>query len=319
MDPLRVIVVDDSALFRMLLRNVLSQIPHCEVVASVGDGQTAIESILRLQPDLVTLDVEMPGLSGIEVLHALKRQRCTSKILMVSRHTTAGAQVTTDALLEGAFDFILKPSGTDPLQNRQVLLGELQSRIAALTEVDAAIANPASTDRPVLSSGKIKAVVIGCSTGGPDALAQIIPHLPASLPVPVIIVQHMPEGFTRTLAARLNEASELNVVEAEDGLSIGPGKVVLARGGRHLRLSRDSSSNLRIHLDDAPAEHGCRPAVDYTLRTVVDVLGGEVLVLVLTGMGRDGTEGCRLVRQHNGHIIAQHRDSCVVYGMPKSD
>jgi two-component system, chemotaxis family, protein-glutamate methylesterase/glutaminase len=110
MDPLRVIVVDDSALFRMLLRNVLSQIPHCEVVASVGDGQTAIESILRLQPDLVTLDVEMPGLSGIEVLHALKRQRCTSKILMVSRHTTAGAQVTTDALLEGAFDFILKPS-----------------------------------------------------------------------------------------------------------------------------------------------------------------------------------------------------------------
>lgn len=318
MDRLRVVVVDDSALFRLLLRNVLSDIPHCDVVASVGDGQTAIETILRLQPEFVTLDVEMPGLSGIEVLRALKRQRCPAKILMISRHTSAGAQVTTDALLEGAFDFILKPSGADPLENRRILHTELQNRISALTETDTALPNADLIDRPASSIGRVQAVIIGCSTGGPDALAHVIPQLPASLPVPVIIVQHMPEGFTRTLAARLNEASELNVAEAEDGLSVGPGRVVLARGGRHLRLYREGHAMLRVQLDDARAEHGCRPAVDYTLRTAVNALGGEILVVILTGMGRDGTEGCRLVHQHGGHVIAQHRDGCIVYGMPKS-
>lgn len=318
MDALRVVVVDDSALFRTMLRNVLSSIPLCEVIASVGDGKTAVEKILQLQPDLVTLDVEMPGITGIEVLQALKRRRCQTKVLMVSRHTSAGAQVTTDALLEGAFDFILKPSGNDPAENKRVLQAELQARIAALTEAPTTPPICEFAEPPATSARRFHVAIIGCSTGGPDALARIIPQLPANLPAPLIVVQHMPSGFTRSLAARLNEASELDVFEADDGASVGPGQVVIARGGSHLEVLRDGASRIRVQLSDAPVEHGCRPSVDFTLRSAVNAFGGEILVVILTGMGRDGTAGCRLVHAQGGQIVAQHAEGCAVYGMPKS-
>lgn len=320
MNPFRVVVVDDSALFRTVLRNVLAEIPNCTVVASSADGKSAIEKIVELSPDLVTLDVEMPDLSGIDVLRELKKRRITAKVVMVSRFTVAGAQVTTDALIEGAFDFILKPSGSNPAENKASLKAALEERINALREATSDAADSLIVEnRPSTSAaGRVEAVLIGCSTGGPDALAQLIPALPADFPVPIFVVQHMPERFTASLSARLNEASELEVVEASDGMRVTAGQVVIARGGRHLEIERRSSGSAIVRLSEAPHEHSCRPAVDFTLRSAVKVFGGQLLVVILTGMGRDGAAGCELVRSHGGRVLAQHAEGCTVYGMPKA-
>lgn len=319
MDPLRVVIVDDSALFRAMLRNALHEIPGCEVIASVADGRSAVDKITELAPDLVTLDVEMPELSGIEVLRELKRRRVQPHIVMVSRLTIAGAQITTDALIEGAFDFILKPSGGNPGENQTALIRALETRVQAVRESQSATE---STDnyQPTLDEGspkRIDAVVIGCSTGGPDALSQVIPQFHPNFPVPIFVVQHMPERYTATLAARLDEASEIVVREADEGMRVVPNQVILARGGRHLELERHGSG-VQVRLSETPHQHGCRPAVDVTLRSAVEIYGGHLLTVILTGMGRDGTAGCQLVRSLGGQVIAQHADGCVVYGMPKA-
>lgn len=321
MSAIRIVVVDDSALFRTLLRNAITELPGCEVVASVADGKSAIRKIEELKPDLVTLDVEMPEMNGIAVLQELQRRRSTSRVVMVSRFTATGAQVTTDALLQGAFDFILKPSGKDAAANKSELRVALAEKIAALRDtrvspVDAAVPPQAPTGRSEPPAG-CEAIVIGCSTGGPDALGQVLPQLKPDLEVPVFVVQHMPESFTASLATRLNEACELEVAEAADGLRAGPGQIVLARGGRHLLLKRRGPNRFTVRLTDDPPENSCRPSVDYALRSAVDAMGARVLAVVLTGMGRDGLEGCRLVRSRGGRVIAQHADGCTVYGMPK--
>lgn len=321
MSAFRIVVVDDSALFRTMLRNIVTEIPGCEVVASVSDGQTAVEKIAELKPDLVTLDVEMPGLSGIDVLRMLKHQRIHAKVIMISRLTASGAQVTTDALIEGAFDFILKPSSGNPIENKAVLKSALEDRIKALRETTST-ADPGRSEKSVVPTitrtSPIEVVVIGCSTGGPDALAQVIPDLPADLPVPVIVVQHMPERFTASLAARLDEATELDVVEAAEGAAIRPGQIVIAKGGKHLELESIGTNGVRIHLSEDALENGCRPAVDFTLRSAVQSYRGNVLAVILTGMGRDGASGCGVVRSHGGRVIAQHAEGCTVYGMPKA-
>lgn len=321
MPPFRIVVVDDSALFRTLLRNVVADIPNCEVAASVPDGRAAIEKIIDLKPDLVTLDVEMPDMNGIDVLRALKRRAVDVKVVMISRYTTAGAQVTTDALIEGAFDFIVKPSGKNPAENRDVLRFALEERIAALRgqatdEIEAAPSSSVSVPRQSSFTKRFDAIIIGCSTGGPDALARVIPDLPRDLTVPVFVVQHMPEGFTASLAVRLNEASELEVLEATDGLRPRAGQVIIARGGRHLRFER-RAKDVSLRLTEDPPEHRCRPAVDYTLRSAVEVFDQKLLAVILTGMGRDGAQGCELVRGRGGQVIAQHPDGCTVFGMPK--
>jgi len=323
MSLIRIVIVDDSALFRTLLRNAIAEIPDCEVAASVADGKSALQKIEELKPDLVTLDVEMPEMSGIAVLQELRRRRSTSKVLMVSRLTAAGAQVTTDALLQGAFDFILKPSGKDPGANKASLCADLAEKISALRDavsppLERVSELPQALGKRLPRSAGCEAVVIGCSTGGPDALGHLLSQFKADMPVPVFIIQHMPENFTASLAVRLNEACELNVSEATEGMRVGPGQVVVARGGRHLQLARRGSGRFSISLADAPPEHNCRPSVDYALRSAVDAIGGRVLVVILTGMGRDGLEGCRLVRARGGSVIAQHADGCTVYGMPKA-
>jgi len=321
MGAFRIVVVDDSALFRTILRNVISEIPGCEIVASAGDGATAVQAIAELRPDLVTLDLEMPEMDGIAVLRELKRRGVDTRIVMISRYTTAGAQVTTDALIEGAFDFIVKPSGKSPVDNKAALRNALEEQIQALRDtVTDVTPEPAALDPVARSSvhARFDAVVIGCSTGGPDALARIVPDLPGNLSIPVFVVQHMPEGFTASLAARLNEASELEVLEASEGMRVRGGQVILARGGRHLQISRRTPQHVLVQLSEDPHEHRCRPAVDFTLRSAVNSYDGHLLVVILTGMGRDGTEGCRLVKSRGGRILAQHADGCTVYGMPKS-
>lgn len=324
MSKFNIVVVDDSALFRTLLSNAIRSIADCEVIGTASDGQSALQKIIELQPDLVTLDMEMPELDGMGVLQELKRRRVHSKVVVVSRLTTAGARITTDALLQGAFDFILKPSGKDPASNKIELTTALSEKIAAIR--DSANHHREAAPRVASSKRELKpnrsascdAVVIGCSTGGPDALGQIIPYLDPEFPVPVVIVQHMPDGFTASLARRLNEASEIEVVEATDGMVLQKGTAVIARGGKHLRLEKSGFRQVVVRLTEDPHEQSCRPAVDYTLRSAVEVFESRIVSVILTGMGRDGTEGCRLVHERGGEVLAQDAESCVVYGMPKS-
>ena len=317
-ERIRILIVDDSALYRLLIGDVLQSLPHCAVVGNAKDGQQALDKIDELNPDLVTLDVEMPVMSGIDVLREMNRRRCKTKALMVSRFTDAGAQTTTDALLEGAFDFILKPSGKSPAENKATLRRELDGKIAAFCEGHFA-PQPRSAQAETSSpdSWKCDAVLIGTSTGGPEALRQLLPKLPADLPVPVIVVQHMPAQFTGPLADRLDRLSALEVVEAKQDMRLERGRVFLAPGGRQLKLGAQGDQVV-INITDDPSEHNCRPTVDYTLRSACKLLEGRVLAVILTGMGRDGWQSTNVLKQQGGRVVAQHADGCTVFGMPKA-
>jgi two-component system chemotaxis response regulator CheB len=320
-DSIRILIVDDSALYRLLLRDVLGSIPGCAVVGNAKNGKEALQRIDELDPHLVTLDVEMPGMSGIDVLRAMNDRRCRTKALMVSRFTDAGAQTTADALPEGALDFLLKPSGKDPSANKASLRRELEEKLAAYREgsptssstgAESSVATAVSTP-----SWNCAAVFIGASTGGPEALRLLLPKLPGDFPVPVVVVQHMPPQFTHPLAKRLNDLSALEVVEAEHGMPLVSGKVLVAPGGRHLKLT-GHNDQVAIQITDDPPEHNCRPAVDYTLRSACDSLQGRALAVILTGMGRDGLQGSDALKQRGGRVVAQHVDGCTVFGMPKA-
>jgi two-component system chemotaxis response regulator CheB len=326
---MQILIVDDSALFRTMLQNVIRDLPDCHVCGTASTGEQALEVVAKLDPDIITLDVEMPGMSGIDVLRELRRRRARCRIIMVSRLTAAGAQITTDALLEGAFDFVLKPSGSVIQQNRQLLSDALAAQFAAIRQqlTDRA-ATPVTNSRatppvsrvtlPTVANQPPALIVIGCSTGGPDALATLIPDLPHNLAVPVIIVQHMPSGFTHSLANRLNEASDVHVSEASDGDVLLPGKVFLAKGGLQLKLVSEANSKVVIRLTEDPPENFCRPAVDYTLRSAAALFGPRTVAVILTGMGSDGAAGCRIVHESGGYVVAQHPEGCTVYGMPRA-
>lgn len=326
--PLRVLIVDDSALYRQHVKNVLRDCAGVEVVGVARGGEEALKLVDELRPDLLTLDVQMPGMDGIEVLRELRRRRAKTKALMLSSLTATGAKVTTDALLEGAFDFILKPASADAGSNRQALHQALQEKIEAVRA--AAPAGPAAT-RPRTESAstrqndidaiqpedRFQAVVIGTSTGGPVALRHVLPAFPEDFPLPIFIVQHMPAQYTHTLAERLNEASPLEVVEACSGMTPEAGWAYIAPGGRHLRVTQRAGRPV-LQINDDPPENGCRPAADVLFRSAAEVYGGNVIAIIMTGMGRDGLESCRLLKQKGALIIAEHADTCVVYGMPKA-
>jgi two-component system chemotaxis response regulator CheB len=325
---LRIMVVDDSALYRQLIRNVLRDVPGVEVVGMAQSGQEVLDQIDRLAPDLLTLDVRMPGMDGIDVLRELKKRRSPTRAIMVSSLTANGAQVTMDALLEGAFDFILKPGLPDATANRQALLDALSEKIRIFRGSQAGRAIRRATlpaprlstppkPSPPRTTAVCDAVAIGTSTGGPMALREVLSRLPGDFPVPVLIVQHMPAQYTHSLAQRLNENSPLEVVEACDGMTLEPGWAFLAPGGRHMKVVQRGARN-KIQLTDDPPENSCRPSVDYLFRSAAEVFGGRVVAAVMTGMGRDGTEGCRTLKARGAYVIAQHPEGCVVYGMPKA-
>jgi two-component system chemotaxis response regulator CheB len=287
----------------------------------------------------MTLDVRMPGGDGLDVLRELKKRRSRTKAIMLSSLTANGAQVTTDALMEGAFDFIHKPGGSDAAANRQTLLDALGEKIAifrdsrkrriARTRPQTPVNPPVATKAapvpegavPAASTGGLiagcEAVLIGTSTGGPVALREVLRALPGDLPVPILIVQHMPAQYTHSLAQRLNEASPLEVVEACDGMNLEPGWAFVAPGGRQMKVAR-LGSRVRIRITDDPPENSCRPSVDYLFRSAVEVFASKIVAVIMTGMGRDGLEGCRELKRRRAHVIAQHPDGCVVYGMPKA-
>jgi two-component system, chemotaxis family, protein-glutamate methylesterase/glutaminase len=344
MTPLRVLIVDDSALYRQLVRNVLRDIPDIDVVGSAKNGAEALELVQQLQPDLMTLDIQMPDVDGLEVLRMLRKTQSPTKAVMLSSLTANGAQITTDALLEGAFDFIHKPGGPDGALNRQRLQEELLEKVTAFRAspiasgsrsrgaaprhvldslprlpTNRSVLRPELPDSSSRTPGRIRdaVLVIGTSTGGPVALGHLLPELCHDFPIPILIVQHMPPGYTNSLAQRLNQRSQLQVMEAADGLTVASGHAYIAPGGYHLKLQREGNQVV-LRVTDDPPEHGCRPSIDYLLRSAVEIYGSRVIALILTGMGRAGTEGCREVKRRGGFIAAQHAEDCAVYGMPKS-
>lgn len=320
---IRVLVVDDSALMRQMISRILRDAGF-EVVGTAGDGQQALEAVERLKPDVITLDVEMPVMDGLTMLRRLMQDN-PLPVVMLSSVTTKQAPATIEALALGAVDVVAKPGGAISL-NIEEVASELISkvRVAATARVRSAErAKPrrAPSTRPTsppLARTKRKLtrqlVVIGSSTGGPKALVELISSLPEDFGAPIVIVQHMPPGFTASLAARLDKNSSLDVAEAKEGIIPKLGEVWVAPGGFHLRFDRSG----RMKFDLSEPHLGVRPAVDLTMESAVDVWGSGVIGVVLTGMGMDGARGARRIQQAGGIVLAQDEASSVVFGMPRA-
>ncbi|GAA3232750.1 chemotaxis response regulator protein-glutamate methylesterase [Oerskovia jenensis] len=321
---IRVLVVDDSVVIRRLVTQTLERDPEITVVGTAADGRLALAKVEQLEPDLITLDIEMPVLDGIETVRALRAAGRRMPVIMFSTLTERGAGATLDALTAGATDYVTKPSGTGSVQSALERVGlELVPKIKALVPQArrplagrlGAPAAPVVTTRRAAPDRPVRAVVVGSSTGGPDALRRIFSAIREPLSVPVLLVQHMPPVFTRQLAERLDREGPTTVVEAVGGEILAPGHAYLAPGGRHLEVVRRGAS-LAATVTDGPPVNFTRPSVDVLFRSAVQVLGGDLLALVLTGMGSDGRDGAGAVAGAGGHVIAQDEQSSVVWGMP---
>ena len=315
---IRVLIVDDSAFVRKALSRMLGGADDIEVVGTAVDGQDGVEKVLLLRPDVVTLDVKMPRLDGLEALKRIMAE-CPTAVLLLSSLTGEGADVTLRGLDLGALDFVDK-SSVEGHMNLLALADELLEKVRGLAKAQRRGPAPAPSTQlplPEFARGRADLVVIGTSTGGPAALQTVIPALPADLRVPVLVVQHMPIGFTRSLAERLDQRSDLMVREARDGEPLAPGRVLIAPAGRHLKLNR-VQGEVRVHLDYEPMEALHRPSVDVLMQSAARAYGAAVLGVVLTGMGADGVEGLRSIKAAGGRTLAESEDTCVIYGMPKA-
>ncbi len=317
---IRVMIADDSAFMRMVLKDIIDSQPDMKVVAIAKDGLEAVELAVKHRPDVITLDVEMPRLNGIEALKLIMKKAPT-RVIMVSSLTEEGAEITLTALQIGAVDFLAKPAGSVSMTFRQVA-GQLIEKIRNAVKVDPTKltirrVRPSmiKMKRTVTATGKV--VVIGSSTGGPRSLDMVVPPLPANFPAPIIIVQHMPAGFTKSLAARLDKNSNLHVKEAQEGDILKPGWVYVAPGDYHLG-AKLVGSKVSLYLDKSPKINNVRPAVDFTLDKVAEIYKDKTIAVILTGMGKDGTKGAFKVKFYKGTVIAEAKETCVVFGMPKS-
>lgn len=317
---IRVLVVDDSAFSRKVMREVLQAQDGLEVVGAAHDGLDALEKIEALRPDVITLDLVMPHLDGLGVLHAL-RGKLSPRVVVVSSADTRSEQVIA-ALGEGAVDFVHKPTAlaTDMLYEIGLELAR-KVKAAARANVPAEVLPlpllPESRKRVEHLGPARRVVVIGTSTGGPQALGRLIPQLSADFPAPVAVVLHIPVGYTRALAQRLDEQSALEVVESEAGSRLLPGRVMLARAGVHLKLSGKGALCV-ARQTTSPSDSPHRPSVDALFLSAAESWGADVVAVVLTGMGNDGTEGARAVRAAGGRVLIQSEPSCIIYGMPRS-
>jgi two-component system chemotaxis response regulator CheB len=320
---IRILVVDDSVVIRRFITHALSEEPSFEVVGFAPNGVLALQRAAELNPDVITLDIEMPEMDGLTTVRRLREQGSKAYVIMCSTLTSRGASATIDALVLGANDYVTKPSNSGPMDTAlRMLRDELIPKIKQffLHREGGVVPAAAVAPRPATIPSCVRAVerrvvAIGVSTGGPTALMEILPRLPASFPLPVVIVQHMPPLFTRQLADRLSANSPLEVVEATEGLALKAGRVVIAPGDYHMRLRR-SAAESAVVLDQGPRENSCRPAVDVLFRSVVEVYAGGVIGVILTGMGQDGLRGVEQLKSKGAYIIAQDRSSSVVWGMP---
>ncbi|MGN6393284.1 MAG: chemotaxis-specific protein-glutamate methyltransferase CheB [Gemmatimonadales bacterium] len=312
---IRVFLVDDSAFVRRALTRVLAVEPEFQVVGEAASGGEALARITEADPDLVTLDVAMPGMDGLQLLPALLRWKPSLKVLMISAHTRDGTEATVAALAAGAVDFIDKT--TFNVMDLEYLRREVVDRMRAVAPAGQRATHPAAGLRPASPGpdfSRAELCVIGASTGGPAAVQRILQTLPAHFPMPVVVVQHMPAGFTRPFAQRLASLSRVQVAEGEDGMRLAAGTAVIAPAGSHLRVS----PNLVAILTPEPADAKHIPSVDVTMRSAARARPGKVLGILLTGMGEDGADGMTAIRAGGGTTIAESESSCVVYGMPRA-
>lgn len=329
MPKIRVLVVDDAVVMRKLITEALGQDPEMEVAGTAPHGKIALQKIPQINPDLLTLDVEMPEMDGLATLREVRRSYPKLPVIMFSTVTQRGAAITLEALAQGANDYVTKPANvgsvTESLQRLSLELIpkiKLHCRrlVAPLQPPAARQPAPRLSPRPSPSPATgtpVKIVCLGCSTGGPNALADVFAAFPGPLPVPMVMVQHMPPMFTAMLAERLTARSALPVREGRDGQILQPGHAYLAPGGRHMEIQR-RQEQVVLRLHDGPPVNSCRPAVDVLFRSVVAVYGGSVLGVILTGMGQDGLLGCQLIRESGGQIVVQDQATSVVWGMPGS-
>lgn len=333
---LNVLIVDDSVIYRKVLTEVVTQMPEAEVAAAVSSGSLALRRLEKGDIDLVLLDIEMPELDGLQTLERIKKQGFAVETVMVSGTTEKGSSVTIKALNLGALDFVRKPKGATPEDSRQQLLRDFQPimrvlRTRTLLRGRGKVATPTAGEetqaapqrsspaaaRPRLPSS-FGIVGIGVSTGGPKALTELLPQLPADLPLPVLVVQHMPAMFTAALAKDLNRKSALEIKEAQEGDDIRAGRVLIAPGGCHL-VVRKGGAGMVASLTDTEPENSCRPAVDVLFRSLADHYGSAgVLSVILTGMGSDGLKGVEALKRKCCYCLAQSAASCVVYSMPQA-
>jgi len=314
----RVLVVDDSALMRKLIPQMLEGDESIEVVGTAMDGTFCLKKIEELKPNVITLDLEMPGMNGIDTLKEIMR-RAPVPVIVFSSHSIEGASVTMKALGLGAFDFLTKPK--DASAHRAETAKELIAKVKAAAEckpklciVQGLTARPQKAPQPAGAPSKV--VAIGVSTGGPQALEYLLTQFPADFPGAMAVVQHMPEGFTDMFARRLDELSPLRVKEAQSGDLLQPGRVLICPGSRHMKVKRLPMGDVVV-LSDEPRVNGHRPSVDVLMRSVAEEFRAQAVGVLMTGMGDDGAEGLGAIKKEGGMTIAQNEESCVVYGMPK--
>lgn len=319
----RVLVVDDSVFARKIISDIIGSSPELTVAGAAASGKEALPLVERLRPDVITLDIEMPGIDGIETLRRIMQERPTP-VLMLSSLTSRGAKESIVALRLGAVDVMAKPHGSHSI-GLTALRDELIAKVLAASRVDVSHLGPVAAPRQRAASpprartaavrpSAYPVVIVASSTGGPRALRMLVPGLTSQAGAAYVIVQHLPEGFSGPLAVDLDACTDLRVREASDGDSLHPGDVLLARAGYHLTFA-DAAT---VRLAKTPPLWGVRPSADVTMVSAVPILGSRLIAVVLTGMGRDGADGLRLIKQAGGVTLAEHESSCVVYGMPRT-
>ncbi|MEC8050973.1 MAG: chemotaxis response regulator protein-glutamate methylesterase [Myxococcota bacterium] len=348
----RVLIVDDAVVVRRMLADILDSDSELEVVGTAANGKAALEKMPQVEPQVVILDIDMPEMNGIETLIEIRKRDGTIPVIMFSTSTERGASTTLEALSRGATDYVTKPStmrgarsAVDAIRQELVpkikALGKRRLRTAGMrarpaVPVPASVKRPSPGARPSMggtvsaprpgntkttlrakgATNKYRLLAIGTSTGGPNALAELFPKLPANFPIPIVIVQHMPPIFTRILAERLTAASHIKVQEGRQGELLRPGMGYIAPGDFHMTVHRSHGAELALKLNQNPQEHSCRPAVDVLFRSIATECADKTLAVVLTGMGRDGAAGAKLIKSKGGGILAQDEGSSVVWGMP---
>jgi two-component system chemotaxis response regulator CheB len=325
LSKIRVLIVDDAVVVRRILTDVLATDPDIEVAGIAANGQIALQKIPQLNPDLVTLDVEMPIMDGVETVRAIRKLYAKLPVIMFSTLTARGGEATLDALAAGASDYVTKPANVGSVsvameRIREQLIPKIKAHFGNRQPV-AVAKNPAagspppppmqmSVPRAASSNQRVEVVAIGSSTGGPNALADVIPQLPRDLAVPIVVVQHMPPIFTKLLANRLAAQWKCPVKEAEQGDRLEPGHAYIAPGNYHMKLEK-RAAGVYLALNQDHPENSCRPAVDVMMRSVAAVYGANTLAVILTGMGQDGLRGCTAIRDAGGRIIKSQRRSLV--------
>jgi len=316
---IRVLVVDDSVVMRRVLSDVVASDPELEMAGYAANGRIALNLLEQVSPDVVTLDVEMPVMDGLATLKAMRAGRCQVPVIMFSTLTERGAEATIDSLALGASDYVSKPTGLGSYEAareriRDALIPKIKALCRTVPQPNAAMPSPRRQTRSKFA-GRVDVVAIGCSTGGPNALAQVLPAISDDFPVAILIVQHMPPAFTRFLAQRLNSMCPLPVREAAGGEVLSAGCIWIAPGGYHMSLAGDGARQ-RIAVTQGPPENSCRPSVDVLFRSLPTAFANRVLAVVLTGMGQDGLRGCEVLADSGAQIIAQDEATSVVWGMP---